>query len=587
MPMSTGPGKAGERAPINDNRTAAGAYTMAGGPIEIDVPVTEDDGLRNTTQTAPPVSIDTLWSGRTVHNPVLEDVRSAIAVFDHDDGGRWVEPVNQLADGRPVFDPADSFPDARLVALLPAMSPESLGGRQFTTVHGCRFPYVVGEMARGIATAEMVIAAGRAGLLGFFGSAGLRPPVIAEAIDRIRSELPAGIPWGMNLIHMPDHPQREQEVTDLLIHKKVERVSASAFMQLSSNIVRLSASGLSVSDDGRIQRRTHVFAKVSRPETAETFMAPPPPHMLRDLVAAGFISETQAELQSRLPVAENITIEADSGGHTDNRSLRVVYAAISKLRHAIADRHGYTRLIRLGAAGGLGTPLAIAAAFHLGADYVVTGSINQAAVESGLSLGGRKMLAACGIADVAMAPAADMFERGVKVQVLKKGTMFPMKAQRLYDLYRRYDGLHDLPQKDRAWLEADVLADDCETAWRETRSYYETSNPALAAKADADPKQQMALVFRRYLFLGAKWARDGHDTRRVDYQIWCGPAMGAFNDWVRGSYLEPLENRTVGQIAANLMEGACVAGRAQHLRALGIDVPDGLFHFTPRLLQTD
>jgi trans-AT polyketide synthase/acyltransferase/oxidoreductase domain-containing protein len=30
----------------------------------------------------------------------------------------------------------------------------------------------------------------------------------------------------------------------------------------------------------------------------------------------------------------------------------------------------------------------------------------------------------------------------------------------------------------------------------------------------------------------------GDETRRMDYQIWCGPAMGAFNDWVRGSFLE-------------------------------------------------
>ena len=27
-----------------------------------------------------------------------------------------------------------------------------------------------------------------------------------------------------------------------------------------------------------------------------------------------------------------------------------------------------------------------------------------------------------------MAPAADMFEMGVKLQVLKRGTMFPMRA---------------------------------------------------------------------------------------------------------------------------------------------------------------
>ena len=68
----------------------------------------------------------------------------------------------------------------------------------------------------------------------------------------------------------------------------------------------------------------------------------------------------------------------------------------------------------------------------MGAAYVVTGSVNQACVESGTSPAVRQMLAEAEQADVAMAPAADMFEMGVKVQVLKRGTMFAMRAAKLY-----------------------------------------------------------------------------------------------------------------------------------------------------------
>ena len=82
--------------------------------------------------------------------------------------------------------------------------------------------------------------------------------------------------------------------------------------------------------------------------------------------------------------------------------------------------HGYACPIRLGAAGGLGEPTAVASAFGLGAAFVLTGSVNQASLESGLSESGRAMLAEAGLADVMMAPAADMFEMGVKVQVLKR-----------------------------------------------------------------------------------------------------------------------------------------------------------------------
>ena len=49
------------------------------------------------------------------------------------------------------------------------------------------------------------------------------------------------------------------------------------------------------------------------------------------------------------------------------------------------------------------------------------------------------MLSETGQADVTMAPAADMFEMGVKVQVLKRGTMFPFRAGKLYELYTAHD----------------------------------------------------------------------------------------------------------------------------------------------------
>jgi trans-AT polyketide synthase, acyltransferase and oxidoreductase domains len=61
--------------------------------------------------------------------------------------------------------------------------------------------------------------------------------------------------------------------------------------------------------------------------------------------------------------------------------------------------------------------------------------------------------------------------------------------------------------------------------------------------------------------------------------------MGAFNQWVKGSFLEPAENRSVVQVALNLLEGAAAVTRAQQLRALGVPVPDQAFQFVPRMLR--
>ena len=61
-------------------------------------------------------------------------------------------------------------------------------------------------------------------------------------------------------------------------------------------------------------------------------------------------------------------------------------------------------------------------------------------------------------------------------------------------------------------------------------------------------------------------------------------ALGSFNAWARGSFLEPVGARSVVQIALNLLEGATVVQRAQQLRSLGVPVPPEAFDFRPRPL---
>ncbi len=484
------------------------------------------------------------------------------------------------ANGRPGFP---------WLATLPPLYPEWLGDRSFCEAHGVRFPYVVGEMANGIATARLVVAMARAEMLGFFGAAGLLPDRVERALDEIEGELaPRGsgtnLPYGVNLIHSPQEIAVENAVCDLLLRRRVSRVCASAFMALTPAVVRYAVAGLRSLPDGRIERTTHLFGKVSRTELAEMFFSPAPPAILEQLVRAGQITAEQSALAHRVPLAEDVTVEADSGGHTDNRALTVVLPLVIALRDRLARKFEYESPLRVGAAGGLGVPSAIAAAFGMGAAYVLTGSINQSAVEAGLSEEGRRMLAGAGMADVMMAPAADMFEMGVKVQVLKRGTMFGQRATRLYELYREHASLDDIPAAGRAKLEKDILGMSVEEVWSTTKAYFQARAPEEIAKAERDPKHKMALVFRWYLGLSSRWAIDGDPRRKLDFQIWCGPAMGAFNDWVKGSFLEPAEARTAAQIARNLLEGAAVITRAQQLRTYGVPVPSEAFQFVPRPL---
>ncbi|MDT0447867.1 PfaD family polyunsaturated fatty acid/polyketide biosynthesis protein [Streptomyces hesseae] len=489
-----------------------------------------------------------------------------------------------LAVGGATAPPAPGRQGLPLLGTLPPLYPEWLGDRSFGEAHGVRFPYVAGEMAGGIATVAMVSAMARAGMLGFFGAAGLHPERVEQATAELAAELAGRPNWGVNLIHSPGDPALEDRIAGIALRHRVPAVSASAFMSLTPAVIRIAAHGLRRGPQGRVLRGTRLFAKVSRPEVAGPFMTPAPGPLLRALVDRGQLTEAEAELAARVPVAEDVTVEADSGGHTDNRPLAVLLPAMLALRDELTAAHGYDRGIRVGAAGGLGTPAAVAGAFALGAAYVLTGSVNQATREAGLSDDAKDMLARADMADVTMAPAADMFELGVRLQVLRRGTLFAARAGRLYELYRDHESWEDIPPRQRDRVEQDILKAPFAEIWAETRRFWQDRDPAQVQRAERDPRHRLALAFRWYLGMSSRWAVSGHTERRADYQIWCGPAMGAFNRWAAGSFLADPARRDVVQIALNLLEGAAVITRAHQLRGHGVAVPATAFAFRPRRL---
>lgn len=471
------------------------------------------------------------------------------------------------------------------LATLPPLYPEWLGDRTFQEVHGTRFPYVVGEMAGGISGPELIIAAARCGTLGFLGTGGLPLNLVEQALETVRHALAQGLPWGANLIHTPTDPAWEEGAVELFLRHGVRRVCASAYVMPTPSVVRYACTGLKQDAQGRIRRTHRLFAKVSRLEVAQHFLSPAPAPILNELVAKGHLTEQEACLAREVPLVEDITAEADSGGHTDSRPLTVLIPAIKALAEELRERYHYVRPIRVGAAGGIGTPAAAAAAFAMGAAYIVTGSINQAAVEAATSIEAKHMLAGASLADVALAPSADMFELGAKVQVLRKGTMFAPRATKLYELYATYGSLEALPQSDVERLARELFRMDLDAVWKEVETFFAQRDPGQLERARVDARHRMALVFRYYLGNSSRWAIAGEPSRQLDYQIWCGPAMGAFNEWVAGSFLADPGNRTVSQMALNLLEGAAVLTRAHQLRSHGVAVPASAYAFTPRPLN--
>lgn len=471
-----------------------------------------------------------------------------------------------------------------LRAYAPQLHPEDLGDPQFKDKHNLRYAYIVGAMANGITSVKMVEKAGNAGWVGFFGAAGLALDQIESAIDRLQQNL-KNIPFGFNLIHSPNDPELEAAVVRLYLQRGIKLVSTSAYLDLTLPLVYYRVKGIHRDARGEIICPNKVIAKVSRVEVAAKYFSPPPQKLLAQLIDKNMITRMEAELAGMIPMADDLTAEADSGGHTDNRPAISLLPTMIALRDELAEKYKYKNPPCVGLAGGISTPHSAAAAFAMGAAYILTGSVNQSCVEAGTSEAVRHMLADAGQADVTMAPAADMFEMGVKVQVLKRGTMFPLRAAKLYDLYSTHDRFESISEKQRNMLERDFFRCSFQEEWKQTKAYFAHHDPKQIERAEKDPKHKMSLVFRSYLGQSSNWANSGDPSRKIDYQIWCGPAMGAFNQWVKGSFLQSPENRNTVTVAMNLLYGAAVMTRVNWLKNQGAVLPAGMASFSPLPLE--
>jgi len=474
----------------------------------------------------------------------------------------------------------DAQAQSSVIAFAQAIKAEELGSEAFKKAHNVKYAYHGGAMANGIASVELVIALGQAGFLCSFGAAGLIPDVIEDSIKRIQAALPHG-PFAVNLIHAPSEEALESGAVERFLKLGVNTVEASAFLALTEHIVHYRVAGLSQNADGSININNKVIAKISRTEVAEKFMSPAPQKFLDKLLAAGKITALQAELALKVPMADDITAEADSGGHTDNRPFLTLLPTIIKQRDQIQAKYNYVVPLRVGAGGGIGTPESALAAYNMGAAYIVLGSVNQACVEAGASEHTRKLLANVEMADVTMAPAADMFEMGVKLQVVKRGSMFAMRANKLYELYSNYASIEDIPALEREKIEKQIFRQNLDQVWDITKAFFHERDADMLARAANDPKRKMALIFRWYLGLSSRWSNIGEKGREMDYQIWAGPSLGAFNSWVKESYLSDYEQRKAVDIALHLLTGAAYLARINQLSYQGVSVHSSLLNYQP------
>ncbi len=449
----------------------------------------------------------------------------------------------------------------------PTSEAQSLGSRAFRARYGLTYAYVAGAMYRGTASAALVVRLGQAGLIGYLGTGGLPLEAIEAAIQTIQSQLGNSAPYGLNLLADYVEPDLERATIDLYLKYGVRHIEAAAFMQMTPALVLFRVKGLSRDASGNIQCAHRVLGKVSRLEVAQAFMSPPPAYLVDALQKEGAITAEQAVLAQHMPMSHDICVEADSGGHTDGGIPTILLPAIQQLRQTLVAQYNYQEPICVGLAGGIGTPTSAAAAFAMGADFILTGSINQCTVEAGATTEVKTMLQQASIHDMAYAPAGDMFEMGARVQVLKKSLLFPMRANKLFALYSHYESLDDLPAALKGQLERSYFKRSLAEVWAETERHLQSRGRTQdLAKAQINPKYRMALVFRWYFAYSTRLAFSGSPEDQVNYQVHTGPALGAFNQWVKGTPLESWEQRHVDEIGIKLMNATAQQMRSHYER---------------------
>lgn len=450
------------------------------------------------------------------------------------------------------------------------------GDNIFMERFGLKYPYIAGAMAKGISSIEMAEELSKTGCLANFGSAGLSNKEILEKIDVLKSRADK---FGINMINIPGNQENELELVRALIDKKVHVISCGAYIRMTPGIVLFRVKGIK-EENGELTIPNKIIGKISRLEIAKTFFSPPPKKIIKKLLEESLITEKEAELSQSIPMASDIIAEADSGGHTDKQPAISLFPQILNLKNK-AQKNFCKIKLSAGLAGGIGTPESLLAAFSMGADFVVTGSINQACVESGTSGIVKEMLSKASQSDFELVPSADTFEIGGKVQVLKKGNKFAQRAKFLEKIFNEKASIEELHENDVEFLESKILGNKIEAEWESTKKYFSKINPKTIETAENNPKKKMALIFKSYLGKSSSWAINGNEERKDDFQIWSGQSIAAFNSWAENSYLESHENRRVSDVALNLLKASNYLYRINFLNNLGIKIPDELKTIKP------
>ncbi len=432
----------------------------------------------------------------------------------------------------------------------PGLRSGQLGAAGFRETYGTRYAYVGGAMMHAVASAKQVVAFAKAGMLGIYGADGIAAEEVAADLRRIRAAI-GDKTFGVSLMADWAQPERDMERVRQYLREDVRLLEVSGFVTASPALVLFRLKGLSADAQGRPVPRNRILARVTRPGAALLFLQPAPEAVVEKLRALDQITPEEARLARQLPLADDVCAQADGSGPSDGGNLLSLLPSVCRLRDEQQQSLRLAQKVRVGASGSLGTPEAMAAAFMLGADFVLAAAIHQCSPEAGTSDMVKEMLQSIDVADTDRAPSGELFEQNGQIQVLRKGVFFPARANKLHSLWRHHAALDEIDTTTRRQIEEKMLGQSFEQAWADLQRNHGARETAVLDRAMRDPKAKMALIFRTYFATSVRSALAGDAAQRVNFQVHCSSGLGALNLWLGNV---PWQQRGVAEIAGRLME---------------------------------
>ncbi|MBB4952063.1 trans-AT polyketide synthase/acyltransferase/oxidoreductase domain-containing protein [Agrobacterium vitis] len=472
--------------------------------------------------------------------------------------------IIHVAVPEPIIAPAVEAPALKMAPVVPFPAPrprphpvkshaEQLGSNTFKADHGVRHAYLAGGMHKGISSVALVAALARRGFLASLGTLGLSVAEVEARLIKLRSMLAPQERFSVNIVSSIAQPDHEQPLLALCGTYDVTTVEVSGYIRPTAALVAFRLRGLE-RREGKITARNRIIAKLSQIEVAEAFLQPAPERLLNELLANGEITAEQAQLARHIPVADDICLAAEGGWYSERGNGWLLFPALRDMRDKVQRAVPYQQTPRIGFSGGIGDPEAAAAAFFMGADFIVTGTINQCTVEAETSDAVKDLLQDCGLQDTVFAPGGDFFEFGAQIQFLRKGILFPARASKLYQLYQTLGSLDELDVKMRRQLEEKYFGKSLEAVWQDVVAHWQKHWPEALDRAAQNPRHKLLLVLRWYFHLAFAAAQAGQADQKVQFAIPCGTAMGTCNHWLKNTALQHWRNRPVADLAQHLLD---------------------------------